>query len=226
MVTGAEFDTKEAKWNVTTADGRHAKARFLIVSAGFSSRRRIPNFKNLHLFKGIVHHPSFWPLVGVETADKRVAVIGTGASGVQIVQEFGPIAKKLTLFHRSPNLEIPARKKELTVEQQQGMRLYDLRERSFGSFAVEWDERNLFDNTTEEREQLWESLWQNGGFSYWIANYNDYVSDLEANTEVYKFWKKKRSTRGKSPFYRKLRLNVQQSQPSILTYISTTGQPC
>lgn len=202
VVTAAEFDSKEVKWNITTADGRRAKARFLIVAAGFSSKRYIPDFKNLHSFKGIIHHSSFWPSTGVETAGKKVAVIGSGASGVQIVQELAPTAKTFTLFHRTPNLALPMGKTNLTPEQQQVTKsvypqLYDLRERCFGGFAFEWDERNLFDNTAEEREKFWELLWQKGGFSYWLANYKDYLLDLEANKEVYKFWRKKQSVRGR-----------------------------
>ncbi|KAJ4232934.1 hypothetical protein NW757_013756 [Fusarium falciforme] len=58
-----------------------------------------------------------------------------------------------------------------------------------------WDERNLFDNTPEEREEFWESLWKGGGFHFWLANYKDYLFDLIANAEVYKFCYKKQSSR-------------------------------
>lgn len=201
VVTGATYDTDSAKWTVQTADGRQAKATFLIVAAGFSSKRYIPNFKGLDKFKGVMHHSSFWPAEGVETANKRVAVIGSGASGVQIVQELGPTAKNLCLFHRTPNLALPMRRKDLVAEKQNQCKakygeLYDLRERCFGGFAYEWDERNTLSNTPEEREHFWQSLWDQGGFRFWLGNYKDYLFDIKANREVYNFWRKKQSSRG------------------------------
>lgn len=206
VVTDAYFDTTSAKWNVTTADGRHAKATFLILSAGFASKRYIPDFKGMDKFKGVIHHSSFWPHEGVDTKGKRVAVIGTGASGVQVTQELGPTAKHLCVFHRTPNLALPMRLKTLTPEAQNNAKhkyreLYDLRERCFGGFAYEFDERNTLSNTPEERERFFESLWKEGGFRFWLANYKDYLFSQDANREVYNFWRKKQSPRGNiSPF--------------------------
>lgn len=86
VVTSAEFDTNEGKWHVGTQDGRKAKAKFLVVAAGFSAKRYIPGFPSMDKFKGVIHHSSFWPAEGVPYEGKRVAVIGTGASGVQMIQ--------------------------------------------------------------------------------------------------------------------------------------------
>jgi len=86
VVTSAEFDTEEGKWNVGTQDGRKAKAKFLVVCAGFAAKRYIPGFPSMDKFKGTIHHSSFWPAEGVPYDGKRVAIIGTGASGVQMIQ--------------------------------------------------------------------------------------------------------------------------------------------
>ena len=99
-VTGAEFDEDSGKWTVRTVDGRTARARFLVVAAGFAAKRYIPDFKSLDKFKGTMYHSSFWPPDGVDVRGKRCAVIGTGASGVQIPQEWGPIAGELKVFQR------------------------------------------------------------------------------------------------------------------------------
>lgn len=169
VVTGAEFDTNEGKWNVTTADGRHAKAKFLIVCAGFAAKRYIPNFPGLENFKGTLHHSSFWPSAGVNTNGKKVAIIGTGASGVQMIQELGPSVEKLTVFQRTPNLAIPMGKRDLTNEEQDRLKpfyreIYTLRERCFAGFHYDFEERNTFDDTPEEREAFYESLWKRAGF--------------------------------------------------------------
>lgn len=168
MVTAATYDTANAKWNITTSDGRHAKTTFLIVAAGFSSKRYIPNFQNLDKFWGTVHHSSSWPHEVVDTVGKRIGVIGNGASGVQVAQELGPDAKYLCVFHRTSNLALPMRRKMLCAEDQNKAKakypnLYDLRERCFGGFAYEWDERNTLSNAPEEREKFRESLLEQGG---------------------------------------------------------------
>lgn len=201
VVTSAAYDKEDVKWKVTTADGRRIQATYLIVATGFSSKRHIPDFKGLDKFKGIVHHSSFWPREGVEAAGKRLAVIGTGASGVQLVQELGLSVKSLHIFHRTPNLALPMRRKILTPEEQNNHKgryreLFEYRERCFGGFAYEFDERNALSNTPEEREAFLEGLWAEGGFRYWLANYKDYLFSHEANREVYNFWRKKQSPRG------------------------------
>ena len=86
VVTSAEFDLEEGKWNVGTQDGRKAKAKNLVVCAGFAAKRYIPGFPSMDKFKGTIHHSSFWPAEGVPYDGKRVAIIGTGASGVQMIQ--------------------------------------------------------------------------------------------------------------------------------------------
>lgn len=84
VVTSAEFDTEQGKWIIKTQDGRTAKAKYLIIAAGFAAKRYIPSFKSMDKFKGTMHHSSFWPIEGVDYTGKRVAIIGTGASGVQV----------------------------------------------------------------------------------------------------------------------------------------------
>lgn len=113
VVVDAQFSEAEGKWTIKTADGRTAKAKYLVVAAGFAAKRYIPDFKGLETFKGIIHHSSFWPEEGVNVKGKRCAVIGTGASGVQISQEWGPEVGSLKVFQRTPNLAVPMGKKTL-----------------------------------------------------------------------------------------------------------------
>ncbi|KAF2098477.1 HK97 family phage prohead protease [Rhizodiscina lignyota] len=195
VVTGAQFDTKEGKWHVKTADGRLAKAKHLVVAAGFASKRYIPNWKGLDRFKGTLHHSSFWPDEGVDVKGKRCAVIGTGASGVQISQEWGPDAGELKVFQRTPNLAVPMGKRMLTPEEQNKgkdwyHRLYQLREKCYGGFFYGMHERNTFQDTPEEREAFYHKLWDYGGFRFWLGNYKDMLTDAKANQEAYNFWAK------------------------------------
>jgi len=209
VVTGAEFDEDAGKWTVKTADGRTAKTRFLIIAAGFAAKRYVPAFKGLENFKGICHHSSFWPPEDVDVKGKRVAVIGTGASGVQITQEWGPQVEKLTLFQRTPNLALPMGKRDLTKEEQIAQlpcypQLLELRERCFAGFTYDFYEHNTFDDTPEEREAWFENLWERKGFALWLGGYKDYLFDMKANREAYNFWAKKQRQRIKNPKKRDL----------------------
>ncbi|KAH8646178.1 HK97 family phage prohead protease [Xylariales sp. PMI_506] len=193
VVVGAQFNTSEGKWHVKTADGRVAKAKFFIVAAGFASKRYVPQWPGLEKFKGVIHHSSFWPEEDVDVKGKRCAVIGTGASGVQIAQEWGPKAGELKVFQRTPNLAVPMGKRILTPEEQDRSkkwypRLFQLREKCFGGFFYGMYERNTFDDTPEERDAFYHSLWDYGGFRFWLGNYKDMLFNAEANQEAYNFW--------------------------------------
>lgn len=223
VVVGATFDTAEGKWNVRTEDGRTAKARFLILGTGFVSRagpleffpnfhfvhladnsqaarRYIPDWPGMEKYKGVIHHSSFWPDEEVNVKGKRCAVIGTGASGVQIVQAWGPVAGELKVFQRTPNLAVPMRRRRLTPEEQERGKilypeLFKLRETSFAGFHYDWYEKNTLDDSPEERDEFYEKVWREGGFRYWVAVYKDNLFSAEANQLSYDFWAKKTRAR-------------------------------
>lgn len=147
-----------------------------------------------------MHHSSFWPDDEIDVKNKRVAVIGTGASGVQVTQAWGPQAGELKVFQRTPNLTVPMRQRDLTIEEQEIAKkwypeLMHLREHCFGGFLYTFSEKDTFDDTPEEREAFYEKLWQDGGFRFWLGNYKDYLFDKDANQEAYNFWAKKQRAR-------------------------------
>lgn len=163
----------------------------------------MPNFKGLDKFKGIVHHSSFWP-ENVNFQGKNVAVIGTGASGVQMIQEIGPAAKHLTVFQRCPNLALPMGRRDISNEEQDQLKplykeIMEYRERSFAGFHYDLCERNTFDDTPEERRALFDKLWKQAGFALWLGGYKDYLVDEKANREAYNYWREKQSARVKNP---------------------------
>ncbi|KAK0113652.1 hypothetical protein ONS95_013898 [Cadophora gregata] len=189
VVTSAVFDTYARKWTVTTADGRTAKTKFLIIAAGFAAKRYIPVYKSMEKLKGIMHHSSFWPPEDVNVKNKRVTVIGTGAGGVQIIREWGAKVNEMSVFMRTPNLAIPMGKRDMTKEEQVRLmdtypQQFELRERCFAGFTYDFLERNTFDHTPEEREAFFESLWKRAGFALWLGGYKDYLFDMKADREA------------------------------------------
>ncbi|KAJ5089921.1 Steroid monooxygenase (CpmA) [Penicillium argentinense] len=191
VVFYAKFDTSRGRWHIRTADGRSAQARYFIVATGFSAKRYIPEWPGMDRFKGIVHHSSFWPDEHIDVGGKRCAVIGTGASGVQVTQAWGPQAASLRVFQRTPNLALPIRNVTLP-NQKKPIPNYFHSAKSFGGFLYTFHERDTFDDNEEERQTFFVRLWEEGGFRFWLANYKDYLFNAKANRRVYEFLTRER----------------------------------
>ena len=225
-VVSAEFNTTTNRWAVTTKDGSVVHPRFLIMCTGTSAKPYKPAFKGLDTFKGPCHHASDWPRAGVDWKGKRVGVIGTGASGVQIIQEASEEASHLTVFQRTPMLALPMNQykidEKMQAQLQGGLLSTMLRrcQQTFGGFPIEGDARSLLDLTPEERELKWEDLWSKGGFSFWIAAFEDTFRVQSANDEVYKFWKKKVRARIDDPELK------QKLAPDVAPHPFGLKRPC
>ncbi|KAL3463884.1 hypothetical protein BJX64DRAFT_286845 [Aspergillus heterothallicus] len=193
VVVHAVFDEESGRWTVTTQDGRQATAKYLIAGTGFGSKRYVPDWPGLESYKGIIHHSSFWPEEGIDVSNKKVAIIGTGATGVQLTQALGPLAGSLTVFQRTPNLALPMRKRAWSAEEQEAVKplypeMFQLREKCFGGFLYTFSEKALSEDSPDEVEQFLDRLWQAGGFRYWLGTYNDVVIDRHSNRVAYDFW--------------------------------------
>ncbi|KAF9884619.1 hypothetical protein FE257_001441 [Aspergillus nanangensis] len=218
VVVGAEYDVGTGRWHVSTQDGRQATAKYLIAATGFAAKRYIPEWPGIDKFRGTVHHSSFWPEKGVDIRGKRCAVIGTGASGVQVTQAWGPVAESLTVFQRTPNLAIPMRRRDLTVQEQEQLKtvypqLFQLRETSFSGFGYNFSERGTFEDNEKEREEFLEGIWKVGGFRYWVASYKDYLFDPRANRVIYDFWARKARERIQDPKTRDMLAPLEPRHP-------------
>ncbi|KAL4898074.1 steroid monooxygenase [Aspergillus ambiguus] len=218
VVVGGRFDSESGRWHITTEDGRQATSKYLIAATGFAAKRYIPEWPGIDQFRGVVHHSSFWPENSIDVQNKRCAVIGTGASGVQVTQAWGPIASSLKVFQRTPNLAIPMRRRDLTVEEQEQMKcvypqLFALREKSFGGFCYDFSEKDTFEDNENEQEEFLETIWKDGGFRYWVASYKDYLMNPHANRVVYNFWARKVRERIHDPNTRDLLAPVEPRHP-------------
>jgi cation diffusion facilitator CzcD-associated flavoprotein CzcO len=198
MVEGATFDEKSHKWLVECSDGSQALCKYFIPCIGFASRRFTPPFKGLSDFKGDVYHTAVWPQHGVNFKGKRVAQIGTGASGIQCIQEIGPKAKHLTIYQRTPNFCLPMNQRKLDPKEEEERKksgeyekAFDQCYKTFAGFTYDFLEKNTFDDTPEEREKVYHNLMvEQGGFRFWLNTYKDMLYSQEANDEAYEFWKK------------------------------------
>ena len=115
-VTAAHYEEATRSWDVTLEDGSRHRARFLITAIGPLSAPTMPRIEGVDTFKGQSFHTARWPQEPVSFAGKRVAVIGTGATGVQTIQEVAKTAGHLTVFQRTPNWCAPLHNGQIDAE--------------------------------------------------------------------------------------------------------------
>ena len=118
-VDRATFDETQKKWLVECSDGSETMCRWFIPCLGFAARKYLPPYPGFSNFKGEVYHTGVWPQYGVNLKGKKIAQIGTGASGIQVIQEIGDAAKELTIYQRTPNFCLPMNQVKLNPEEEQ-----------------------------------------------------------------------------------------------------------
>jgi cation diffusion facilitator CzcD-associated flavoprotein CzcO len=203
-VDQAEFDPAHDRWIVRSSDGSVASARYLVLCTGLSAKPYMPDLPGLDDFAGERHHTALWPQHGLDLAAKRVGVIGTGASGVQVAQEAAGVAAHLTVFQRTPNLALPMRQQKLDPDAIRRMKekypeMFDRRTKTFAGFDYDMLAKSALEVSDDERQATFERLWEIGGFAPWIGSFNDILLNEDANRAAYKFWRDKTLKRIKDP---------------------------
>ena len=195
-MTSGHFDEADDVWRVQTDKGENTAARYLITAVGTLSDTNMPAFKGLEKFRGKWCHTSRFPLGGIDFTAKRVAVVGTGATAVQAIPEISQQAKQLTVFQRTPNYCLPARNGKVDPERVKVRKAdYDgIIERirqSVSGFEHYRIPKLALEATAEEREHEFDRMWDQGGFAFNLANYQDMVLSQEANDLCADYLKRK-----------------------------------
>jgi cation diffusion facilitator CzcD-associated flavoprotein CzcO len=203
-VNEAQFDPAHNHWIVRSSDDSVACARYLVLCTGLSAKPYIPDLPGLNDFAGERHHTALWPQQGLDMHGKRVGVIGTGASGVQVAQEAAGVAAHLTVFQRTPNLALPMRQKKLDDNTIRRMKekypeMFDRRTKTFAGFDYDALAKSALEVSDDERQATFERLWEIGGFAPWIGSFSDILLNEEANRTAYKFWRDKTRVRINDP---------------------------
>jgi cation diffusion facilitator CzcD-associated flavoprotein CzcO len=185
-VTAAHWRETTCDWEVTLQDGSRQSARFLITAIGPLSAPTMPKIPGVETFRGVSCHTARWPKDGIDYAGKRVAVIGTGATGVQTIQEVAKTAGSLTVFQRTPNWCAPLHNRPIGKDEMAAIRktypdVFRRCQETFSCFVHTPDPRGTFEVTPEEREAFWEKLYGSPGFGMWQGNFRDVLTDREAN---------------------------------------------
>jgi cation diffusion facilitator CzcD-associated flavoprotein CzcO len=187
-VERAIFDETSSLWRVGLADGRQMTCRFLVTALGPLSIPTLPRYDGMDEFKGQSWHTAHWPHEPVELAGKKVAVIGTGATGIQVIADIADKVGQLTVFQRRPNWSAPLGNSEISDEEMADIRarygdIFAACAASPAGFEHKPDPRSFYEVSREERIATWDRLYAGRGFGIWLANFREIFTDEAANAE-------------------------------------------
>ncbi|MCW5654368.1 NAD(P)/FAD-dependent oxidoreductase [Hydrogenophaga sp.] len=192
-VTSAVYDEVSGLWTVTTGAGERFVAPYCIMATGCLSIPQAPQFPGLERFQGEWHHSANWPLDGVNFAGKRVGLIGTGSSGVQMTPEIAARAAHLTVFQRTANYSVPAQNEPITAEQLKevkahyGARRARALETHTGHFLIAND-KSAMEVNDEERRKEFEFRWRGAGGGFrMLRAFNDLMVNKQSNEKAADF---------------------------------------
>lgn len=195
-VVSARWDEGRTCWSVTTDDGRRFVAPFLVAATGCLSVPHYPHFDGLDDFRGDVHHTALWPADGVDLVGKRVAVIGTGSSGIQVIPEVAKLASHLVVFQRTANFSLPAGQKDADpdVVEQRKEQLRAWRETAWQSeagFDFPDPELSVHKMTREDAYAVLDRRWAQGGFVEVVRAFENVFTDPDANDFLCEYFRHK-----------------------------------
>lgn len=200
-VARAEWDDTANLWRLGFNNDSHPEmtTRHLVTALGPLSAPQMPRVPGIEDFRGLSLHTGFWPRdpdsfgpAPLDFKGKRVGVIGTGSSGVQVIQELSKVAGELTVFQRSPNWCTPLGNGPLSSEEMAGIKenyadMIRFLDTTLAGFSHVFIDKSVHEVSAEEREQTFETLYKGPGFSLWLGNYKDILFDRAANDLVSDF---------------------------------------
>ena len=177
----AKYDEQAARWIITTEDGRIWSSQLLVMCVGQLSTTKAPTYPGQASFRGEIIHSGVWPKHQVDFENKRVAIIGTGSSGMQMTPIIAKVAKHLTVFQRTANYSIPAANSPVSEEEDRQVKANyrARREQAWNSptgLGFMPSKQSALDATPEEREIVYEAAWHRLGFGFALSYYDILLS--------------------------------------------------
>jgi cation diffusion facilitator CzcD-associated flavoprotein CzcO len=191
-VTAAHYREATRHWDVILQDGSRHSSRFLVTAIGPLSAPTMPRLEGVETFNGEFFHTARWPHDRVSFEGKRVAVVGTGATGVQTIQEVAKTAGHLTVFQRTPNWCAPLHNGKIDAATMAKIKagypeMFQRCQETFACFLHTPDPRGTFEVTPQQREAFFEKLYGEPGFGIWLGNFRDILTDPRANDAISDF---------------------------------------
>ena len=190
-VTAAHYDPSTRRWQVTTDAGERLAARFFVMATGCISTAQIPELDGFEDYRGRTFHTGNWPHEKVDFAGERIAVIGTGSSGIQAIPVLAEEAAHVTVFQRTPNYSLPSRNVPMTEAYERSWKdVYpakreEMRYSGHGSLK-DLNDKPALSVSEEERQAVFRERWQTGG-TVFLGSFNDILTSQEANDTAAEF---------------------------------------
>ncbi|RDL31039.1 Uncharacterized protein BP5553_09828 [Venustampulla echinocandica] len=187
QVESAHYSDSDSLWTITTATGGVATSRYFLAATGIVSIPKEPSFPGLKSFKGEVYQASTWPEHGVDFRNKRVGVVGTGSSGIQIITKIAPAAKQLAVFQRTPNYVLAARNYALDEYQTEEVKknfdaVWEIAKVNLAGHAVKHSGRTVAGvGDPEQIRRIFDNGWERGCFDFQLGTFDDCFVDPDAN---------------------------------------------
>jgi cation diffusion facilitator CzcD-associated flavoprotein CzcO len=207
----AVYDEQANRWDVTFEDDSKARAKVLVAATGPLSAPQMPTIPGVDDFKGETYHTALWPRdpngfgpANISFAGKRVGVIGTGATGIQVIQEVAKSAAELFVFQRTPNWCAPLHNSRIDAPTMAKIKadypaIFKRCNEAFACFIHTFDPRSALEVSDAEREALFEKLYAEPGFGIWLGTFRDVLTDPRANKLAGDFIARKIRERVKDP---------------------------
>jgi cation diffusion facilitator CzcD-associated flavoprotein CzcO len=191
-VQSAVYDEATSRWTVTTDRGDTSTCTFFISATGPLSRPLDPPFEGLDTFEGDWYLTARWPDKEIDFAGKRVGIIGTGATGVQLVPVLAEQGADVTVFQRTPNFVIAAGNRQLTDEERNDIKnrydeIWARTQQQPGGFYMQGADRSVKKSTPEEQQQVFDEVWRAGGFQFLFETFYDIMLDEGSNEAATEF---------------------------------------
>ncbi|MGH0031824.1 MAG: flavin-containing monooxygenase [Myxococcota bacterium] len=188
-VEAMRWDEEQRLWHLEIAGGGTCTARFVVTGIGVLSAPTLPRYEGMADFEGDAFHTYWWPKEPVPLAGRRVGVMGTGATGIQVIADIAGKVDQLFVFQRRPNWSTPLNNSEISEAE-----MAEIRSRydeifancavTNGGFEHLPDRRGFWNVTPEERRALWDELYATPGFAILGRNFPEIFLDEEANREM------------------------------------------
>ncbi|MEX1036407.1 MAG: NAD(P)/FAD-dependent oxidoreductase [Sneathiella sp.] len=203
-VEAAHYDEGRNIWQLRLSDGREMSSRFVIMAIGLLSQPTLPNIQGMDDFKGPSFHTYYWPHEGIDLKGKKVGIIGTGATAIQIIPVIAEEAEELFVFQRRPNWSAPLNNSPISDAEMADIRarydeIFENCSLSPGGFEHRPDRQSFYDVSREERLALWDKLYDEPGFGIWLANFREIFMDEAANAEFSEYIADRIRARVKDP---------------------------
>jgi cation diffusion facilitator CzcD-associated flavoprotein CzcO len=195
-IKSATYDEDSNGWTVAGEKGQTLRSRYLVTATGLLTVPLNPPFKGIESFKGERYLSSRWPHTRVDLKGKRVGIIGSGATAVQILPIVAHTAAHVTMFQRTPNYVLPGRNHPLDEEQREGIRarrdeLWNVVRNQVFAFPIDPANRTYESVPPEKRRAIFEAGWEDGGFRFVFGTFDDLLVNETSNAAASEFIREK-----------------------------------